>query len=69
MTAWPAPPIIRADWKELDPTESTVLSARLGAAVTTSELQGIATIAMIKRFRAVPLSFYKNWLSAAARAA
>jgi hypothetical protein len=62
MTAWPAAPIMRADWKELDATENTAVAARLGTAVAESELKGIATIAMIKRFRAAPLSFYKNWL-------
>lgn len=62
MNAWPAPPLIAADWKDLDPVEGVSLAALLGAALAEQGLSDAVSRALVRRFRAAPLSFYPGWL-------
>ncbi len=62
MNPWPAPPLITADWKDLDPAEGVALAALLGAALAEQGLSDAVATVLVRRFRAVPLSFYPGWL-------
>ena len=62
MSHWPAPPLIAADWKDLDPAEGVPLAALLGAELAEQGLSGTVSAALVRRFRAAPMSFYPGWL-------
>jgi len=62
MPVWPLPPLFRGAWKDLTLGESVAVLARLSTAQSQAGLEPTAISAIAQRTRAVPLSFYPNWL-------